>query len=119
MVRTALLAAALVTLVFANAAMLSAQCAGFATTAACSVEAKPAVRVNFGTTPVAKTTRTDPRQPAGQQFRLATAAAEAKPIDCGMVQHVNPAFHSAMPIERPDPNVHLSMKMVVMPSCKD
>jgi hypothetical protein len=41
----------------------------------------------------------------------------AEPADCAMVKLVDPAFRSNMPVVKPNPKVHYSMRVVEVPSC--
>ena len=40
------------------------------------------------------------------------------PIDCKMVRHPDPAFHSAMPVAKPPADVKFTMRVIPAPACK-
>jgi hypothetical protein len=41
-----------------------------------------------------------------------------EPIDCAMVKKVDPKFHAATPIIKPDSKTKFSLRVVVAPPCK-
>ena len=49
---------------------------------------------------------------------LQPSSARTVPTDCAMLKPVNPKFHSAMPIVKPDPKVNYALRIVTVPSCK-
>lgn len=74
------------------------------------------MRLDFGaTTPLLK-----PGPVTGAHIWAATTNVPSGAIDCAMVQHPDPKFHSAMPIVRPSAgaNAKFAMQTVLVPACK-
>jgi hypothetical protein len=112
MMKRVVLALVAIYLMTANVSTLGAQpCVRFSPTAPCA-NAKAARPPLFGP-PQPSLPKPSPQPPVAQ-----TEIVMEQAVDCKMVRPIDPAFYSAMPILRAQPDVMLALKIIVPPPCR-
>ena len=115
MLRPAMFALAAATLVLVGSIAASAQCLTLSPTLPCSQLTKSQPSFGLGA-PKVPANRSDPTVNPLRQ--ASPAAKESRGLDCQMSKPIDPNFHSAMPVIKPNPNVALPMRVIPVPSCK-
>ena len=113
---------ALIAIAFAGCAVwpeaVSAQCVSFSKDIPCLAQTGPLNRVDFGAVKPqpkqSQSTKPQPSTPVPAPVKVEPAPA----IDCAMVKKPDSQFHSNMPVIRPHPGVHYTLRVVPVAPCR-